>query len=143
MSEEQKPKSAYKRLRPRQKKLVQGLVKGLSQPEAYMAAGYPVPRTEAQLVLNAHRAASRPAVVNALDEKIAEKYPDMESDIASGFKDILQRGPLGPNTPDGVPLKEWREIVMLAMAIRGWKAPEKSMRLSADVSKLKKLPGER
>jgi phage terminase small subunit len=58
-----------KKLKPRDKKLVAGIVSGKTQLEAYKDAGYSVTSNEVGRV-NAHRAVNRPHIQQAIEDAL-------------------------------------------------------------------------
>jgi hypothetical protein len=108
-------------------------------------AGY-VPTGGSSAVNNRAQALlSSPKVVNALEEKLNELYPDLKDKIAHRLDGVLNKtvvsgkefGPHNPMPPDCITIEEFLKVVETLIRVNGWEAARKTAHLRGEV----KLPG--
>jgi hypothetical protein len=135
----------FKKLNVQQQKFVLSTIETNDPRAAVKAAGY-VPTGGASAVNNRAQALlSSPKVVNALEEKLNELYPDLKDKIAHRLDAVLQKqvvsgkgyGPLNPMPPDCITIEEFLKVVDTMIRVNGWEAAKKSAHIRGEV----KLPG--
>lgn len=86
-----------------------------------------------------------PQVYAAIQERLDEMYPDLTTHMVEKIKQILAQ-PMSfdaatTKTKQGLSVNEFIKVAEYLASIQGWKAPTRKQVLTADVSKLVKLPG--
>jgi hypothetical protein len=132
----------FKKLNVQQQKFVLATIATNSPQQAVKEAGY-VPAGGTSAVNNRAAALlSSPKVVNALEEKLNELYPDLKDKIAHRLDSVLQKqvvsgkgyGPLNPMPPDCITIEEFLKVVDTMIRVNGWEAAKKSAHIRANVT---------
>lgn len=127
MSDPNKP------LKPKEKMFVQEVLRGASNADAVVAAGYKPSTPESKRNMG-YAVSKRPHVQNALQKAIEERYPDLPKAAADTIFGII-------TDPSASPAMRLKAIEVLAKVF-GWNAATKHQELIYNVSETFKLPEE-
>jgi hypothetical protein len=143
--------TAFKKLNVQQQKFVLGTIATNDPKEAARQAGYAPSGSNNALTTRAHNLLSSPKVVNALEEKLNELYPDLKDKIAHRLDGVLNKtvvsgkafGPMNPMPPDCITIEEFLKVVDTMIRVNGWEAAKKSAHIRANVPAGSFLPGSK
>jgi hypothetical protein len=130
----------FKKLNVQQQKFVLATIATNSPQQAVKEAGY-VPAGGTSAVNNRAAALlSSPKVVNALEEKLNELYPDLKDKIASRLDAVLTKRVVSAASmkafpdPDAITIEEFLKVVDTMIRVNGWEAAKKSAHIRANVT---------
>lgn len=125
-----------KKLKPAQQVFVmEALTPGVTPKQAAINAGY----SEKGANVTAHNLLGNQKVQNALQEKIQELYPNIQQQLASKLKEILDMDLKHHPDQDGITPGDALKAIQTYVKIFGYEAPKKTAHLSAKLTG--KLPG--
>ena len=139
----------FKKLNVQQQKFVLATIATNDPKTAVKEAGY-VPSGSPQAVhQRAHSLLSSPKVVNALEEKLNELYPDLKDKIAERLDSVLTKtvvsaksyGPMNPMPPDCITVDEFLKVVDAMIRVNGWEAAKKTAHIRGEFKAGGYLPG--
>lgn len=129
------PKLKRQRRKPlpfKQQRFVEELVK-TGSPVTAVERAYPGSTPKAQAVTS-HRLLQSPKIRSAIDELLAERYPDLEKDFAKSLSEMLAM-PLGEKSgAAAITPKDRLAVLQFVAELKGYKAPTETRKLVAKLS---------
>lgn len=104
-----------KKLKPKEKKIVKGIVQGKSQAQAYVEAGYAVPKTDNGLRVNASKKVNQPHIQQAINDALESQGATPEWAVAQMMKVAAQDDEMGAK----------RLAAMNILELHGWNKTER------------------